>query len=76
MIHCPSTLSVAQPVSVSAVYVDDRLCVESLLVDSLVSLYVGNLSVELAQCRQLIVFVTVDSKISHPNAAVPFPCCG
>ena len=48
-------------------------CVESLLVDSLVSLCVGNLNVELAQCRQLIVFVTVDSKISHPNADVIFP---
>ena len=34
---------------------DGRLSVESLLVDSLFSLYVGDLNVELAQCRQLIV---------------------
>ena len=71
VVHLP--FSVAQRVSVLAVCVDDRPRVESFLVDSLVSLCVGNLNVELAQCRQLIVFVTVDSKISHPGAAIPFP---
>ena len=44
--------------------------------DSLFSLYVGNLNVELAQCRQLIVWFTVDSKISHPSAAIPSPDVG
>ena len=57
--YCPSSLSVAQPVSVLAVCVDDRPLVESFLVDSLVSLCVGNLSVELAQSRQLIVFCDI-----------------
>ena len=54
VVHLP--FSVAQRVSVLAVCVDDRPRVESFLVDSLVSLCVENLSVELAQSRQLIVF--------------------
>ena len=41
--------SVAQRVSVLAVWVDDRLRVESFLVESLVSLYVGNF----IECRTL-----------------------
>ena len=56
--------------------VDDSLSVESLLVDSLFSLYVRNSNVELAQCRQLYRVVTVDSKISHPSAAIPSPNVG
>ena len=39
--------------------------------DSLVSLYVGNLNVELAQCRQLIVWL--QSIVKSLIQVLPFP---
>ena len=76
VVHLP--FSVTQRVSVLAVWVDDRSHVGSFLVEFPVSLYVGNFYwvSNFAQSRQLIVFVTVDSKSILRNAAVLFPCCG